>query len=79
MRTTSGSATRSAEAIRAELTARLQRLPGAGPRLRAEVDGGRADLYLEPADAHATHEVLTTAAVVPGVTSVHLYCGQAHR
>ena len=70
---------RSDEVIRAELLIRLRDLPGAGPRLRAEVDAGRADLYMEPDDPHDTQAVLATAAAVPGVTSVHLYCGQARR
>jgi hypothetical protein len=79
MRTTSGPEARPDEVIRAELIDRLRVVPGAGPRLRAEIDHGRADLYLEPEDAHAAHELLTAAVAVAGVTSVHLYCGQAHR
>jgi osmotically-inducible protein OsmY len=62
--------------IQAQVADHLRTYTG-GQQWRVEVIDGRVDLYGEPDDARTTCALLALAGTVPGVASVHMYCGQA--
>ncbi|HVQ95921.1 MAG TPA: BON domain-containing protein [Mycobacteriales bacterium] len=67
------------ETIRAEIATRIHAYTGGRPQWRIEVTGGRVDLYGEPDCSRTAMALLMLARTVPGVTGVHMYCGQATR